>query len=81
MKTVGAYEAKTHLPRLLDEVAKGESITITKHGVAVARLVPPEGGPKMTVREAIEAIKELRKHNTLGPGLTSRQLIEEGRKY
>lgn len=45
MKTVGAYEAKTHLPRLLDEVANGEEITITKHGVAVAMLVPlPEAG-------------------------------------
>ena len=32
MRTVGAYEAKTHLPRLLDEVEKGERITITKHG-------------------------------------------------
>ena len=37
---VGAYEAKTHLPRLLDEVERGESITITKHGRAIARLVP-----------------------------------------
>ena len=38
MKTVGSYEAKTHLPRLLDEVAAGETITITKHGVPVATL-------------------------------------------
>ena len=41
MRSIGAYEAKTHLPRLLDEVAKGERITITKHGVPVAILVPP----------------------------------------
>ena len=41
MRTVGSYEAKTHLPRLLDEVAKGERITITKHGHPVAMLVPP----------------------------------------
>ena len=40
MSTVGAYEAKTHLPRLLAEVAKGEVVTITRHGKAVARLVP-----------------------------------------
>lgn len=39
MKTVGSYEAKTHLPRLLDEVAKGEKIVIIKHGVAVTMLV------------------------------------------
>ncbi len=40
MSTVGAYEAKTHLPRLLAEVAKGEVVTITRHGAPVARLVP-----------------------------------------
>lgn len=39
MASIGAYEAKTHLPRLLDEVAAGASYTITKHGHPVARLV------------------------------------------
>jgi prevent-host-death family protein len=78
---VGAYEAKTHLSRLLDDVAKGDTVTITKHGLPVARLVPPEDVSPMSVRDAIEEIKELRKRNILGPGLTSRQLIEEGRKY
>ena len=37
--TIGAYEAKTHLPRLLDEVARGKSFVITKHGKPTARLV------------------------------------------
>lgn len=40
MKTVGASEAKTHLARLLEEVAAGETITITKRGRPVARLPP-----------------------------------------
>ena len=39
MSTVGAYEAKTHLPKLLERVARGERITITKHGLPVAELV------------------------------------------
>ena len=43
MRTIGAYEAKTHLPRLLDEVAGGAIITITKHGQPVAVLVPAVG--------------------------------------
>jgi hypothetical protein len=30
MKPVGSHEAKTHLPALLDRVAQGETITITK---------------------------------------------------
>ena len=40
MTTVGAYEAKTHLPRLLKEVELGGTVTITKHGRVVAKLVP-----------------------------------------
>ena len=41
IKEVGAFEAKTHLSRLLDEVAGGETIYITKHGKRVAELRPP----------------------------------------
>ena len=40
--TVGAYEAKTHFPKLLDWVERGEKLTITRHGKPVARLVPVE---------------------------------------
>ncbi len=80
MRTVGSYEAKTHLPRLLDEVAAGETITITKHGVPVALLVPASGGGKHEAREVIEEIKRLRKGRRLR-GTSIRQLIEEGRRY
>lgn len=40
MRTVDAFEAKTHLAALLDAVSAGEQITITRHGRPVARLVP-----------------------------------------
>ena len=33
MELIGASEAKTHLPRLLDRVARGESLIITRHGL------------------------------------------------
>ena len=81
MKTVGAYEAKTHLPRLLDEVAGGETITITRHGVPVAQLVPMPDNRRPDVGKAIDEWREFRRqHNiTLGPDLTIRDLIEEGR--
>ena len=76
---VGAYEAKTHLPRLLERVRQGETITITKHGTPVARLVPiKQPGRQQTVSEAIEELLEFRKHHKLD-GLTIRELIEEGR--
>ena len=40
VKEVGAFEAKTHLSRLLDEVEKGRSIFITRHGRRVAEVIP-----------------------------------------
>ncbi len=80
MKCVGAYEAKTHLPRLLDEVARGETITITKHGVPVALLTPVNGGGRKDRREVIRALKEFGKGRSLG-GLSIRDLVEEGRRY
>jgi prevent-host-death family protein len=40
MKTLNVHAAKTHLSRLLDEVAGGEEIVIAKAGRPVARLVP-----------------------------------------
>lgn len=80
MRTIGSYEAKTHLPRLLDEVAGGEEITITKHGVPVAVLVPPPGGKRRDTREVIEELKKFRKGKKLG-GLKIRDLVEEGRRF
>ncbi len=79
MHTVGAYEAKTHLPALLDRVAQGEEITITRHGVPVAMLVPAETLPHKDIHAAFEAMKELRKGMKLD-GLSVRELIEEGRR-
>lgn len=45
-KSVGVHEAKTHLSRLLEDVAAGEEITITRRGEPVARLVAPEARRK-----------------------------------
>ncbi len=80
VRTVGAHEAKTHLPRLLDEVARGETITITKHGVPVAWLMPPSEACGRSAREAIAALRAFRRGKTLG-GLSVRDLIEDGRRY
>lgn len=83
MKSVGSYEAKTHLPRLLSQVEKGETITITKRGRPVARLVPAEEPPK---RDTATVICEFRayskKRARLGGTLSIREIkemIEEGR--
>ena len=60
MQSIGAYEAKTHLPRLLDRVARGESLTITRHGQPVARLVPVENEARDRARQAARRILERR---------------------
>ena len=78
-RTVGAFEAKTHLAALLDAVSAGEPITITRHGRAVARLVPPEGRPSTRVAETLEQLRVLCQGQTLG-GLSVRQLRDEGRR-
>lgn len=79
--TVGSYEAKTHLSALLERVSKGETITITKHGVPVANLVPIEvEKPKRDVKQVIAELLEFRKGHTLG-GLSIREMIDEGRRY
>jgi prevent-host-death family protein len=80
MESVGSFEAKTHLPQLLERVAKGEEFTITRHGKPVARLVPAEAA-KPDVRQVIAEMRAFRKGNTLGEGITIRDLIEEGRRF
>ena len=79
MTEVGAFEAKTHLSRLLDQVERGETIVITRHGRPVARLTPVGGLSRDDRRDAIAQLKELRKGQTLG-GLSLRELIDEGRR-
>ncbi len=77
MSRVGAYEAKTHLPQLLEKVAGGERITITKHGRSVAVLQPAEGR-SCAVSDIIRKLREFRRGKRLD-GLSIREMIEEGR--
>ncbi len=79
MRSIGAYEAKTHLSRLLEEVAQGETITITRNGVPVAVLAPASGAKAFTPQDAIAVIRNSRKHRSLG-GVSLRELIDEGRR-
>ena len=78
MKEIGSYEAKTHLPALLREVAQGQKISITNKGRPVAMLVPAEK-EKPSPGQVIAQIKSLRKGITLGNS-DLKTLIEEGRQ-
>jgi prevent-host-death family protein len=80
MTSVGAFEAKTHLNELLQRASKGETIRITRRGVPIAKLVPPDDGEKEDARNLVEAIRRLRKGTTLG-NITIGELINDGRRY
>jgi prevent-host-death family protein len=81
MRSVGVYEAKTHLPRLLDEVAKGETIVITKRGVPIAKLVPVGEARRRSPPEAIdEWIAYRDRENIRLDGLSIREMVREGRR-
>jgi len=84
METVGSYEAMTHLPRLLERVERGKTIIITRHGKAVARLVPAI--PTATEPEIVEVIEAMRTFQeqegpTLGGDVSIHDLINEGRWF
>jgi prevent-host-death family protein len=81
MASVGAFEAKTHLSDLLDRVARGEKITITRHGVPAALLIPvEEKEAQPSHREIVEGMRALRKR--VKPGKMSvRDMVKEGRRF
>jgi prevent-host-death family protein len=77
MSEVGAFEAKTHLAELLDRVAQGETLVITRRGRAVARLSPAEDPERSG--GAVAQLRALRAQTTLG-GLDWRELRDAGRR-
>jgi prevent-host-death family protein len=81
MKSIGAFEARTHLSELLERVNRGEKIIITRHGVPTALLVPvTETAPKLTHQEVAEGLLALRKR--VKPGKMSvREMVYEGRRF
>lgn len=80
MREVGAFEAKNKLGTLLDWVAGGEEVVITRRGKAVARLVPAEPGfDRAKARAAADGIRARRAGVTLG-GLKIKDLVGEGRR-
>ena len=80
MKQFQASEVKAKLAELLDEVERGETIRITRHGKAIARLVPEQDQRQEDSRRAIAEILKLR---ATGPRATVEEILswrDEGRK-
>lgn len=79
MLKVGAFEAKTHLSRLLARVARGEEVLITKRGKPMARLVPADQDTRVGVAEAVRELRLLDDGLRLR-GLDWKELRDEGRR-
>ncbi|MCL5942117.1 MAG: type II toxin-antitoxin system prevent-host-death family antitoxin [Actinobacteria bacterium] len=63
---------------MLEEVGRGETVVITKHGLPVAMLVPVDTSPRLDPAEAVRRLREFRHGRLLGSG-TLRDLIDDGR--
>jgi prevent-host-death family protein len=83
VKSVGSYEAKTHLPRLLSEVEQGETITITKRGKPIAVLSPAQAAAGRDVAAIIAEFRAYSREQASKRGPLSareiKEMIEEGR--
>jgi prevent-host-death family protein len=81
MREIQASEAKVHLPQLLADVERGETLIITRHGRAIARIVPEVDRRQEEIDKAIRGIQDLRMRTgkiTVDELLSSR---DEGRKH
>ncbi len=81
MRHIQSADAKARLPQLLDEVERGESVVITRHGRPIARIVPERSKRKQEIDEARAIIEAMRKEN--GPITVEEILssIHEGHRY
>lgn len=83
MTTIGFYEARTHFSELLDQVARGKKVLITRRGKPAALLSPPPREAEKDVKQVVKEMLEFRDREgpTLGAKATIRELIEEGRRF
>lgn len=65
MRTVGAFEAKTHFSSLLEKVTKGEQVLITRHGHPVAKLIPTSKPDREEIKQAVQQIKQFSQKHKL----------------
>ena len=80
MRQIQASEAKAHLPQLLDDVERGETLIITRPGRRIARIVPEVDRRQEEIDTSMASIRELRRRTgriTLDELLSAR---DEGRK-
>jgi prevent-host-death family protein len=80
MESVGTFEVKTHLTRLLERVSEGERIAITNRGKLVAMLVPPEAGITADSAEVAREMLEYRDRAKRKLRSSFREMAHEGHR-
>jgi prevent-host-death family protein len=81
VREIKSSDAKTHLSELLDDVERGETIVITRHGKAIARLAPEAATQSQEIQALFNQIDDFRK--TM-PGMTVDEILaacHNGHKY
>ncbi len=81
MREVAASEAKTHLSQLLTDVERGETVVITRHGRAIARLIPETNGRQGEIDSAVAGILELRRRTGKITAAELVSSVHEGHRY
>jgi prevent-host-death family protein len=79
MRKVGLFEAKQKLSELAERAERGERIGITKRGKLIAEIGPVRK-PEVNLKEVFERIEKIRRKVKPHPGITTKDLIEEGRR-
>ena len=81
MESVPASDAKARLSELLDKVERGETVVITRHGRAIARLVPEEDRRQREIDDAIASMKARGQRNGKISVKEILSAIHEGHKH
>jgi prevent-host-death family protein len=80
MREIQASEAKIHLAQLLNDVERGETLVITRHGRRIARIVPELDRRQEEIEKALDGIRKIRQRTGR---ITIKELLSarnEGRK-
>ena len=79
MRKVALFEAKQKLSELVDRAGRGEQIGITKRG-KLAAVIGPAREEQVDLNALFERIEKIRRKVKPHPGITTKDLIEEGRR-
>ena len=80
MQKIGMFEAKTHLPEIIREVAKGQEICLTNRNKEVAFIIPVEKYYQQRRENVFKRLKKLKERVVLGTALEVIAMRDEGRK-